>query len=108
MQIQGEESVELLAAEVFVYADALAKRNGFFGLRNGRNSPGDLRDPNLVFPGDRLILPDGRLVNVQPGETIWKLSGEHYKKDFARLRLVIEDSQRIASHLEKKKKESRV
>lgn len=84
LPVPGEESVPEKMDEIFFYADALARRNGFYGLKNGHGDT-DLRNPNIVFPGDKLVLPDGRLVSVEPGETIWRIATKHYKKDFARM-----------------------
>ncbi len=100
VMVPGEDSVPAVMSEVFSYADALARRNGFYGLRNEPRP--DLRDPNLVFPGDSLTLPDGRLVKIEPGETIWKVATTQYKKDYARIVIL---SRQIADlHLDQEKK----
>lgn len=98
VEVPGEESVPIEMTEVFAYADALARRNGFFGLRN-EPTP-DLRDPDIVFPGDELTLPDGRLVGIEPGETIWKVSSRHYRRDFARISILARQYQSLAAKYE--------
>ncbi len=79
----GEADVEAPQSEVFEYANALAARNGFRRLENGGN--GRLRNPDLVFPGDRLRLPDGRLASVERGQHLWEIAGARYRRDYARL-----------------------
>jgi hypothetical protein len=99
--VPGEEDVVASDREIFLYADALARRNGFTGI--DRQGTGALRDPDRVFPGDRIRLPDGRLVAVQPGITIWKVATVQYKKDFARLTILNRQLVSLRSDFEKKK-----
>ena len=85
-QVPGERNVKASDAEVYAYANILARRNGFrrIGRRNGRG----LKDPDMVFPGDTLKLPDGRIAKVQPGQYIWEIAKTHYRRDMARLRIL--------------------
>ena len=97
--VPGENSIKDNPVEVMQYANALATQNGFTSI-NHPPSP-DLRDPDMVFPGDKLKLPDGRLLQIIMGETIWKVAGIQYKKDYARL-LILE--RQILSSDDAKKK----
>ncbi len=96
--VPGQESVPIVMKDIFVYADILARRNGFYGIRN-QPAP-DLRNPDVVFPGDVLTLADGRLVKVEPGETIWKIATTHYKRDFARLVIISRQYKHILNQLD--------
>lgn len=98
IKVPGEDSVPVDMTDVFAYADALAKRNGFYGLRN--EPLPDLRNPDIVFPGDVLTLPDGRLVGIEPGETIWKVATRHYRKDFARISILARQYRVLAKKYE--------
>ncbi|MBX7057099.1 MAG: hypothetical protein K1X75_03465 [Leptospirales bacterium] len=78
----GEDQIQAPAQEVLLYANALASRNGFRPI----NRAGDQRrDPDLVFPGDRLRLPDGRIALVQRGQHLWEIAQKFYRRDMARL-----------------------
>jgi len=84
--IPGENEIIPEGTEVYYYADALATANGFSGVTAPHQR--DLRDPDLVFPGDTLKLPDGRLVNIAQGESLWQVATTHYRKDAARLAIL--------------------
>lgn len=99
-QVPGENEVEATAPEVYDYANALALSNGFAGLPAAARGAAKNRDPNLVFPGDKLRLPDGRLVQIRPGQSIWEISEMHYKRDFARFQML---DREVRALLEKKK-----
>ncbi len=86
-EVPGEGKVSPSTAELAQYAAVLAERNGFRGL-SSRSTAEQLRDPDLVFPGDTLRLPDGRLTKINKGEYIWELARIHYRKDFARLQIL--------------------
>ncbi len=98
--VPGEDQIEAVAPEVYDYANALAISNGFAGLPAAAKGGQRNRDPNLVFPGDTLRLPDGRLVQIRPGQSIWEISEQHYKRDFARFQLLDAEVREL---LEKKK-----
>ncbi len=83
-KIPGEENISVVAAEVLQYANSLAKSNGFKTI-SAAQSGINLKDPNIVFPGDALKLPDGRLAKIKKGGHIWEISQLHYRKDFARM-----------------------
>ncbi|MCB1318818.1 MAG: hypothetical protein KDK34_01120, partial [Leptospiraceae bacterium] len=80
--IPGEDQVRPEIREVLAYVNVLAAGNGFAPVDGGARG---LRDPDLVFPGDTLRLPDGRLAGVDSGEHLFKIARLHYRKDFARL-----------------------
>ncbi|MDH5654946.1 MAG: hypothetical protein OEZ34_03500 [Spirochaetia bacterium] len=97
--VPGEDAIQNDPVETMQYANALAIRNGFTPIHNPPEAR--LRDPDMVFPGDRLKLPDGRLLRIIKGETIWMVSKRHYKKDFARI--LILEKQIVSSDDAKKK-----
>lgn len=99
-RVPGEENVEASEREVFQFSDLLARRNGFAPLR--QQNP-DLRNPDLVFPGDRLNLPDGRILRITPGEYIWEVARKQYRKDMARLTLLDQQIRALGMEYEKKK-----
>lgn len=90
--VPGEEDIPLSKTEVSQYVNNLARRNGFANLSIAGAAGGDagrnLRNPDLVFPGDTLRLPDLRQANIKKGEYIWELARVHYRKDFARLHIL--------------------
>ncbi|MBI3395082.1 MAG: hypothetical protein HY042_04540, partial [Spirochaetia bacterium] len=36
----------------------------------------------------RLKLPDGRIMPIQKGQSIWEVAEKQYKKDYARLKIL--------------------
>ncbi len=85
--VPGADAVPLTAREILQYANALAEQNNFRRL-NASNQIAELRDPNLVFPGDLLRLPDSRLARVERGDHLWNIAREHYRRDYARLQIL--------------------
>ena len=71
----------MTAAELFAYANVLAVKNGFSPIAAQQRE----KDPDLVFPGDRLVLPDGRLLQVGPGHYIYDIAAKEYRRDMARI-----------------------
>ncbi|MEQ8349906.1 MAG: hypothetical protein RH862_00380 [Leptospiraceae bacterium] len=98
--VPGEEDVQVTDQEVFQFSNLLARRNGFAALRE--QDP-DLRNPDLVFPGDRLNLPDGRILQITPGEYIWEISRKQYRKDMARLQILDRQVRNLGQEYQKKK-----
>ncbi|MCB1169069.1 MAG: hypothetical protein KDK25_01985, partial [Leptospiraceae bacterium] len=98
--VPGEENVEVTEGEVFQFSDLLARRNGFAPLRE--QNP-DLRNPDLVFPGDRLNLPDGRILQITPGEYIWEVARKQYRRDMARLAILDRQIRELGAEYQKKK-----
>ena len=98
--VPGEENVEVTDGEVFQFSDLLARRNGFAPLRE--QNP-DLRNPDLVFPGDTLNLPDGRILQITPGEYIWEIARNQYRKDMARLQILDQQVRNLGAQYQKKK-----
>ena len=87
--VPGEEDVEASIAEISQYVNVLAQTNGFRSIRTGEIQEGtNPRDIDLVFPGDRLFLPDRRITNIEKGEHVWEIAREHYRKDFARIQIM--------------------
>ncbi len=85
--VPGENDVPTSVVEISQYANVLAQKNGFARL-NQANAQAQLRNPNLVFPGDELRLPDNRLSKINKGDYIWEISRVHYRKDFARIQIL--------------------
>ena len=77
----GEDGVEVTPAELFAYANVLAVKNGFSPIAEQQPE----KDPNLVLPGDRLVLPDGRLLQVGRGQYIYDIAAKEYRRDMARI-----------------------
>lgn len=84
--VPGEQNIMPAESEIFVYSNSLASRNGFRKLNQIDKK--NLKNPDLVFPGERLKLPDGRIAQVRPKDYIWELAKIHYKKDFARIQIL--------------------
>lgn len=83
--VAGEEGVEATPAEVYSYANALAIKNGFAPLAGGT---ADQKNPDHVVPGERLVLPDGRILQLTTGQYIYDIAGRQYRRDMARIRLL--------------------
>lgn len=71
----------MTAAELFAYANMLAVKNGFSPIAEQQPE----KDPDLVLPGDRLVLPDGRLLQVESGQYIYDIAAKEYRRDMARI-----------------------
>ncbi|MCB1167987.1 MAG: hypothetical protein KDK33_17660, partial [Leptospiraceae bacterium] len=99
-RVPGEENVVATDQEIFQFSDLLARRNGFAPLR-GENP--DLRNPDLVFPGDKLNLPDGRILQITPGQYIWDVARKQYRKDMARLQILDKQIHTLGAEYQKKK-----
>ena len=88
-EVPGEDDVETSIAELSQYVNALARSNGFRSIEPGEVQEGaNPRDIDLVFPGDRLRLPDRRITSIEKGEHVWEIAREHYRKDFARMQIM--------------------
>ena len=93
--VSGAEDIEATPAEVLAYANILADKNNFSKLSSRDigaqvETGNGKRNPNLIFPKDRLKLPDDRLILVKPGSYIWEIAEREYRQDFARLLLLEE------------------
>ncbi|MCB1172065.1 MAG: hypothetical protein KDK39_00795 [Leptospiraceae bacterium] len=82
--VPGEDNIRPSNREILLYTNELARRNGFQALGD-LNLATQLKNPDLVFPGDILRLPDNRVVRIEPQGYIWDIARQHYKKDRARL-----------------------
>jgi hypothetical protein len=100
LRVPGETDVIIDPIEIMAYANSLAEKNGFAKIKE---PPEGRRDPELIFPDDRLKLADGRIVQITPGDTIWRISIKHYRKDFARIILLKRYIQELSQSDEKKK-----
>ena len=49
----------------------IAERNGYAPI--GSMAP-DARDPDWIFPGNELELPDQRLYEIRRGDTMWAIA----------------------------------
>ena len=91
--VPGEDKIEVPDNEISKYVNALAKNNKFLIGKNGvklKKSNRALIENNLdlVFPGDVLRLPDLRQTNVTKGDHVWEIARIHYRKDFARMKIL--------------------
>ena len=91
IEVPGEKDVLVPEKEVSQYVKALAKNNSFLIGKNGprvKNLKKEINNLDLVFPGDIIKLPDLRLTNVTKGDHVWEIARTHYKKDFARMKII--------------------
>ena len=88
-EVPGEDDIETSVSEISQYVNVLARNNGFRSLRANEIQAGaNPRDIDLVFPGDRLRLPDRRITGIEKGEHVWEIARSHYRKDFARMQIM--------------------
>ncbi|MFP4329952.1 MAG: hypothetical protein ACLFP6_04465, partial [Spirochaetaceae bacterium] len=69
----GNGGFEVTLLDVIIFVNRVAEINGYEPL--GAVAPDD-RDPDWIFPGNRLELPDGSVRVVQRGDTMWDISRE--------------------------------
>ena len=86
-EVPGSAGILTPLREISGYVNHLAKHNGFRTL-DAKAAEKQLRDPDIVFPGDILKLPDLRKARVSKGEYIWEIARIHYRRDFARLKIL--------------------
>ncbi len=91
--VPGEKDIDVPNHEVSQYVKELAKNNSFLIGKNGikvkKLKPEQVESNlDLVFPGDVLSLPDLRQTNVTKGEHVWEIARVHYRKDFARMKII--------------------
>ena len=88
-EVPGEDDVETSISELSQYVNVLARSNGFRSLKANEVQEGaNPRDIDLVFPGDRLRLPDRRITGIEKGDHVWEIARNHYRKDFARMQII--------------------
>jgi len=52
-----------------------------------------------VLPGEQLVLPDGRLLHIQPKQYIYDIAAVEYRRDMARIQILEGQIHNIASTL---------
>jgi hypothetical protein len=98
--VPGEDQIEVTPAELFHYANALAVKNGFSPIAATQPE----KDANLVLPGDRLTMPDGRLLQIQPKQYIYDIAEKEYRRDMARILLLEKQIQTLLAVYSSEKK----
>jgi hypothetical protein len=87
--------VEITVLDIYNLVNIVATASGF---RRLDEAPNNRRDPNWIFPGDALALPEGKGHSVVKGDTIWWVSARFIK---AQLNRDWKTYQSIAASLEK-------
>jgi hypothetical protein len=73
--------VEITVLDIYNLVNVVAAASGF---RRLDEAPNNRRDPNLIFPGDALSLPEGNGHSVVKGDTIWWVSARFIKAQLNR------------------------
>ena len=108
VNVPGEEKIQLAFVEVLEYANLLASLNGFNQVNaNVKSEEETLRNPNLIFPEDMLRLPDGRLTKIKKGQHLLVISRLHYRKDYARIKILEKQSLAYMKEIKKIKEEDK-
>ncbi len=80
----GNGGFEVTVVDILLFVNRVARLNGYDPI--GSVSP-DGRDPDWIFPGNRIELPDGTVHEVQRGDTLWAISRDfllsHVNQHFA-------------------------
>ncbi|MFP4427450.1 MAG: hypothetical protein ACLFPP_13430 [Spirochaetaceae bacterium] len=80
----GNGGFEVTVVDILVFVNRVARLNGYDPI--GSVSP-DGRDPDWIFPGNRIELPDDTTHVVERGDTLWGISREfllaHVNEHFA-------------------------
>ena len=70
---------EISEREIYVYANQIAKINGFreiHNLKKLKKAKKNDKNPNWILPHTELVLSDGQKINVKPGDSLWRISKE--------------------------------
>ena len=82
--VPGENDIATPVLEISQYVKVLASKNNF----TKKLSSEEKKNIDLVFPGDTLRLPDTRITKIKQGDYVWDIARVHYRKDFARLKIL--------------------
>lgn len=107
--VVGNGGFEVTVVDVLLFVNRVARLNGYDPI--GSISP-DGRDPDWIYPGNRIELPDGTVHTVQRGDTLWGISrdfllahvNEHYSQ-FLTLKEVAESGNAPIERLENLREE---
>ena len=69
--VPTDVDVEVTLTDILEMVNAIARSNGYAPI--GR-AVADGRDPDWIFPGTTLIMPDRSLHDVAPGDTMWGIA----------------------------------
>jgi hypothetical protein len=65
--------IKVTVLDVYLLSNRIALRNGYHTL--DREDVEGKKDPDWIYPGNRLELPDGSVHVVEKGDTIWHIAG---------------------------------
>lgn len=64
-------SIKVGNKEIFEFTNKIAVKNGYNPFPNGYKRT---KNPNWIFPGNKFKFPDGEIVTVKKGDTLWDIS----------------------------------
>ena len=70
-RITAAYSVKVDELDIFRYANEIAVKNGYSSIPLKSLNK---KNPNWIYPGNILTLPDGEKLTIQPGDSIWKIA----------------------------------
>ncbi len=65
--------IKVTVLDVYLLSNRIALRNGYHTL--DRDEVEGKKDPDWIYPGNRIELPDGSVHVVEKGDTIWHIAG---------------------------------
>ncbi len=78
MEIEG---IQITLADIHLVANAIAVKNGFHDL-DYRVFEGE--NPDWIYSGNLLIMPDGQACTVNPGDSIWYIASRLIRRGLER------------------------
>ena len=105
----GNGGYEVTIFDIISFVNRVARNNGYAPL--GAVTP-DSRDPDWIFPGNEITLPDGSVHVVREGDTLWDISrrfllrtvDQHFRR-FQELRAAAESGEAPIERLESLREE---
>lgn len=70
-RLSEKYSIQVQNREIYEFANKIAIKNGYNAFPNGFTRK---RNPNWIFPGNKFTFPDGEIVTVKKGDTLWEIS----------------------------------